>query len=160
VGSGHDEKRCQLVKASSTQDGVMRRLRLENGRGQSTEELARATAAQTAELVMAQAERTQALAIERAVRDTNIDHDLREHQQHLEQINGSQEKMADSLEALKITLSEMADMQHRQTAASEAIGTHARQQIEKSSANRMFIIGLLAVLVPIVLFLIASGGHP
>jgi hypothetical protein len=115
---------------------------------QKAEALARRAAERAADLARQDGERATRLAVDRAVKDANVDRDLREHAEHLREINGSQKKMATSLENV-----EKAMLQ--QATATEAISKYVKEQGGKRF-TRLQSIGIVVMgLITLGVFVLA-----
>jgi hypothetical protein len=120
---------------------------------QKAEELARLASARAAELALHGAERAQKIAVDRAVKDANIDRDLRDHERHLAEINGSQRDMAKSLSALQTSFEEM-------TIANKAVAAYVVKR-SGSQFSRLTLwimaLGVIASYAALLGLLIANG---
>lgn len=127
---------------------------------QKAETLARMAAARAAELALTGAEKAQDIAVKRAVKDAIVERDLADHSRHLDAINGSQRKMAESLGALQVTMTGLADTFDRQAAVTNAIGKHLKDQASSRFSKwtmRIAALGGLAAYGSILAILLS--GH-
>jgi hypothetical protein len=109
-------------------------------------ELAVETAAKARGLADVAAEKAQEIAVARAVKDTIIDRDLREHSEHLNAINGSQREMATSLAGLQDDLKTVVTAGETQAAVSAALTDAVEHQLARRFSRRTQIIGGIAAL--------------
>lgn len=88
-------------------------------------------------LALLVADRATSLAVERAVRDTNVDRDLRDHDRHLQEIDGSQRSLAASVAALE-------KLVQRMTTAAEALGGYVSEQSSRRFSKWTLWFGVFA----------------
>lgn len=110
------------------------------------EQLATVAAERAAELALRDADRTQKLAVERAVKDANVERDLREHGAHLDQINGSQHEMASTLVRLERAVSDLAATFDVQVKIQEALAKAVQKQGGLRLSRKALIISALGVI--------------
>lgn len=128
----------------------------------TAERLAQGAADRAAALALANADARTKLAVDRAVKDANIDRDLREHAQHLAEINGSQRDMARSLEQLQGSLKELTSAFQTQLATQEVLADAItkRQAAGAAGWSRravwVSIAGVIAAYLSIIILIALS----
>ena len=125
------------------------------------EELARLAADRAAVLARIDAEKTTQAAVDRAVKDANVDRDLREHSRHLEAINGSQRDMANSLQHVEQGVEELAAAFQMQIKIQEALADAIKVQHTRGISRRTLWLSALGVLAAYLtlLGLLATSVH-
>lgn len=97
--------------------------------------------------------RARELAIDVALRNQKVDARLAEDRQRLDKINGSIDKFNASL----------AQQDKRMEAIERAFGEFAaisKALADKGVSTRTFVLGVIAVLVPVIVLFLSSGKHP
>lgn len=127
---------------------------LEASAEQKAEELARMAAERAVSLATVAADKAQAIAVERAVRDANIDRDILQHAQRLDAINGSQRKMAESLASVETTLKEIVT-------TSQAVAAHITSKNASQISRRAVVFGILTTVASYlaILALLITSVH-
>jgi uncharacterized protein YbjT (DUF2867 family) len=106
-----------------------------------------------ADLAAAAAEKATKIAVERAIKDRDVEHTLSLHSDQLKAINGSQKRMAVSLTALEGTL-------ERQTVASETVAVYMEKQDNRKFTAwqiRVLVAGVIGSYGGIVALLLTTG---
>lgn len=120
-----------------------------------------AAADRAAQLVVAATEKATQLAVERAVRDANVDRDIRDHEERLNAINGSQVEFAKSLARVEKAVDTLAEKSERSSAVTEALS----QYVEKQSSGRFskwtIIVGVVTAIAAYggLVVVLVAGGH-
>lgn len=111
-----------------------------------SEALVRSAAEQAATLALSGAERAQADAVARALRDERVDRDLRDHDLHLQAINGSQAEMATALNDVKSGQEKLITAHEQQLAVTRALAEQAAERGRQGWKRWQKVVGALAVL--------------
>lgn len=85
------------------------------------------------------ADKAQAIAVARAIRDANVDRDLLEHTQQIAAINGSQRRAAASLVALEGSVKEIV-------ISNQAVAEHLVATTAKQFSRRTWVVGILTAI--------------
>jgi hypothetical protein len=106
------------------------------------ENLAREAAERAARLATERAKKDQQQAIDRAIRDANVDRDIHEHSLHLEQINGSQREAAASLVRLETDVAALRTDFTLQTKIQEALAVSIQKRSGRSFTRFQVVMGV------------------
>lgn len=97
--------------------------------------------------------RAQDLAIAAALRAQEVDARLRSSEQRLDRINGSIDRFTEALGRHEKRMSGIERAFGEFAAISKAVS-------DKGVSTRTFVLGVLAVLLPIILLFLSTGKHP
>lgn len=100
-------------------------------------------------------EKDRAEAVARAIRDTNVERDLRDHGAHLREINGSQEQAVKSLASLETT--QAAIVATLELARTQAAADIERQKefASKRVSRRAFLVAVFAAIAGYLSIIVA-----
>lgn len=123
------------------------------------ERLAREAAEMAAKLARDDSEKAITLAVERAVKDRDIEHRLGDHDRHFTEINGSQKQMAASLEKVEQGMGQLAESWGKQAAVNQALSDEVTTRQRKGFSLWMVIAAVVAAIGAYSGLIVAAIAH-